>query len=599
MAYQTENREELLSITQILSTLIGEPEPLFVPISSFTVSNESLSFRVEATIKGKYQELQDTPSVPLSVRELCEVVRKVLENAVEAEAKLGQTLGSVALCFSPGFKEVKLSPLMTQREQPDYLVETLSQILGKGRAGRYHFPCLSDLMNQLKDRVRTEAAHTLVDWWPEACFSAAAASLPQLNEFVKSEEWATVEDLLDWTVALPLQFTMCMSRSCICSQESQALVWTCARHFYGSEQCRREADSSAECPLCATRRLVVVRPRIKEVQSTPTQQICPCGQEFSQRSGDWRLALLGSTQYESAAKCCSEACFVRFVPTQPATAPIEISELDPIEMPEFDPNLCVECKQPLRADGLLWRFPCQDHGFCSSSCHYSFHNGYSTSHNWIDLPCLFCTKELTKQIKGDQACYQPMLAQLETMQRAMLSFKTEKAAMDLASFRDEIKTLMYENKAPKDPRPLSLSLKKLREYSWLFACCVCKKPTIVHKRSNSAAFLVRCEFKVHCVCSPDCAGSLNEVCPLCPDAQLYPIPAPHKATQAVLRTVPASHCMCLQSSTYYDLPECCHSVCLQCIGNYLTEDYGDERWYECSICSEKYEKVLLMSQVFT
>lgn len=591
LVYQTENREELLNFTHTLSTLIGESESLFVPINSYNVKNESQHFQVEVTTKGKYHELQNAPAVLLSVRQFCEVVGKVLGCAAEAEAKLGTTLGPLSLCFSPGFKEVRLSPLMTQREKTDYLVETLSQILGKGRAGRNHFLSLSDLLYQLKDRVRSEETHALVDWWPGACSSAAATSLPQLNEFVKSDEWETVADLLDWTVALPLRFTLCMSRSCVCSAESQARVWTCARHFYGSEQCRLEADNSSECPLCISRRLIVVRQRSKEVQSTSTQQICPCGQEFSKRSGDWRLALLGSSQYESAAKCCSEACFTQFFPTQPVAAPIEI--------PEFDPNLCLECKQPRTSADLYWSFPCGDHGFCSVSCHSAFHRRIHSSSSWIDIPCLFCTKELTKWIRGDGDCYQPLLVQLETLQQTLLSCKTEKAAMDLALLRDEIQALIRERKTPQDPRPLSLSLKKLRDFTWLFTCCVCRKPTIVHRRWKRGAFLVRCEFKVHCVCSSDCAGSLNEVCPLCPDAQLYPISAPSKATQAVLRTIPASHCLCFESSTFYDLPECCHSVCVQCLGNYITEDYGDDMWYECSICSEKYEKALLMSQVFT
>lgn len=594
LVYSIENREELLRITNILSNLIGETVSLYLPIKSFKVTHEDHTFRLDVTTIGEYLELQETPSVSLSVRQLCDMVEKLLACAAEAEAQLGTALGVASLYFSRDLKDVRLSPLMTQGENGGYLAEMLTHILGKGRAGSTHFACLSDLMNQIRDKVRAESAGTVKEWWAGACSSAAANGLPQLNKLVQSEEWEPAQDLLDWTLDLPLCFSVCMSRNCVCPQEPQALVWACARHCFGSEQCRKEAGSSTECPLCSARRLVVIRPRIKETQSNPAQQICSCGQEFTQSAGEWRLLLLGSTQYENASKCCSEACFLRFFSAQPVP--------DPVQVPEYDPNLCLECKAPLpevKDTWVLWYFPCQYHGFCSSECQSFFCGLYVSGGDRFDLPCLFCTREVTSKIRGDGDCYEPMLAQLEALQQAVLSTKTRKAVSDLKLLRDEIRELILERKAPKDPRPLYLSLKKLRSHVWLLNCCICQKPTVVYKYSSSAAFLVRCEFKIHCVCSPACAKNLTKACPLCPDAELTPVSATSEATKAVLSTFPASHCTCREPSAFYELPNCSHSVCLQCLGNDITVEYEYDNMYQCSICSKKYEKELLMSKIFT
>ena len=221
-----------------------------------------------------------------------------------------------------------------------------------------------------------------------------------------------------------------------------------------------------------------------------------------------------------------------------------------------------------------------------------------TSRYLISLPCLFCNQELLSMAAGNYEKYEEMLKEMENLQKAVLSSRTEQAATELMLFYSEIKALIY--KGPRDTRPLYLSLKKLEEVTWLLACCVCHKPTSVHKFLSSDSFLVSCELKTHCVCSSACAQQLGSVCLLCPDARIaHIISSPSETTKAALQIFPAVYCVCNQSIASYDLPECAHSVCLQCFANSVAEIYADDSLYLCPICLQKYHKATLMAKVFT
>lgn len=583
-----EHQEDLTYIINSLGDAIIRPDSPFIPITSFKVTHEKTRFQVEIETKGAYLLLKDVSVVALTVRQLCEVVRKVLECAAYAET-LG--LSALPLRFLHNFADVRINPLITHTEAGEEIEEVLRQVLGKGRAGRTHPAALSALLNQINTRI--ESASQLSDLWPNACISAAISSLSQLNEAAKMADWETAQDLLDWNINSSLRVAICMSNNCICPQAPQALVWTCSLHCFGSETCRYGSSITSECPLCASHRLSIRESTAETCKRTAVLQICPCGREFLQnKSEGWRLSLLGSDQYESAMKCCSEDCFVHFFSQNPL--------ISPIETPEFDPNMCLECLQPLALNSYeTWFFPCKYHGFCSTRCRLEFMRLY-TSRYLIILPCLFCTQELLSMAAGNYEKYEEVLKEMENLQHAVLSSRTEQAATELMLLYSEIKALIYEGKGPRDTRPLYLSLKKLEDVTWLLACCVCHKPTSVHKYLSSDSFLVSCEFKIHSICSSACANRLGSVCLLCPDARIaHIVSSPCETTKAALQISPAAYCVCNQSITSYDLPECAHSVCLQCFANSITEIYANDSLYLCPICLKKYHKAALMAKVFT
>ena len=587
LVYLTHSQEDLLPILHFLSLLIAQPESLFTPIHGFQVTYDSQRFQVEIETKEAYFQVQDTAPGPATVRKLCGVLGKVLECAAYAETQQGSRMGYESLLFRKDISDIRLSPLRSDRKEGS-IEETLRQLLGKCRAGRTHPTALSDLLDELRIRAKTESPSGLKDWWTSACAAASAASVPQLNEWLQRAEWESAQDLLDWSVDRSLRFAVCMSRSCLCTQEPHTVVWTCSRHCFCSDQCRAAASSSPGCPLCGTPHPKGSTPS----ESTLALRICPCGQEFPQGSSDaWRLSLLGSTLYESATKCCSEPCLTRFFSELPINVPTQSLE--------WDPDLCLECQQPLSLyQRNTWSFPCKYHYFCSSDCQAQFTSRYTPDY-CIHLPCLFCDRELTCKLKADDERYREMLADMKVLQQTVLRSRAKSTAIEFILIWNEINTLITENKSPRDTRPAYLSLKKLGtgSWTWLLVCCVCQMPVSVNLFPASTSFLVRCEFKVHCVCSSACAQQLSSLCPLCPDSQLYPIATPDIASLAILRAVPATSCLCQQTPAFFDLPECPHSVCIQCLARCITMETNHS--YRCFVCFKPYDRKVLMSQVFT
>ena len=128
-----ENQEDLLYIINSLGIVITHPDSLFIPITSFKVTHEKTRFQVEVETKGAYLLLKDVSVVDLTVRQLCEVVRKVLECAAYAET-IG--LPAVSLFFLLNFADVRLNPLITHSEEGEEIEEILRKVLGKA-----HSPC--------------------------------------------------------------------------------------------------------------------------------------------------------------------------------------------------------------------------------------------------------------------------------------------------------------------------------------------------------------------------------------------------------------------------------------------------------------------------
>ena len=588
LVYLPSSRDDLLSFIHLLSTQIGDPDSLFTPVQSFQVAIERSGFRVDVITSGHYQPLREIPPQEISITHLCRVIGNTLRFAVKCEAQLDANLSTISLCFSSDFLDIRTC-LVSKEEDCLDIVNLTRELLGKGRAGLCHPPALANLIEQLGSLSHSESTHAICEWWSEACLLAARKCTSHLSSFIQQEDWRAVADILDWCFsAASVQFTICMNSKCEGKKRNPELEWSCARHFFCSEQCKNAVSSGPECSLCVSRR-VIVRPRRQEAPTAPVLRICHCGKQFSEGNDEWRLSLIGSSQYIPALKCCSETCFNQQFPKRLEESHVKVADDDYL--------LCLECKRPLD-DKLWWRFPCNFHGFCSSKCYMRFRKSYCMEEFSMFGPCLFCTRELIDLIPEGRDCYQPLLEQIEMEQQNVRSHPRPEVVRDLMLLYAETKQLIVERKDPKDTRPLYLSINQLFSSTWLMTCCVCRHSTAVHHFIPSLPCLVRCEYKVHCVCSYECYEKLGSDCPLCSDSKLIPIEDAEDATLEVLRAIPITFCLCRKSISFCDLLECAHSICVQCLASDLTDEWrGYDGWYSCPICSTKYTKDSLMSEV--
>jgi len=361
----------------------------------------------------------------------------------------------------------------------------------------------------------------------------------------------------------------------------------CAFHQYCSPECLSAARDSAgledsQCPLCSAkvkpRRVVIVKKKEHEAKTEERAAKCMrCFKEFDSNSSDsWRLDRLGSSEYNTVKSYCSEACYNAGNP-----AFFEESE-------ETHGLSCINCRENVPSQGLILH--CGQHGLCSTSCSRAYYRTFNLeTHRSYDgaYLCYQCLEVYLAELGSGQD-----LPEIETLKQKLAYFNESKGTI-----KGEVHTNCPCCTYIDCGYYLSPGIITLRTYQTF--CILCDIPIRISKRieanyvlNEDSPLLVRCEYRLHGICSRNCLRSKVPnsdfpqamSCPRCrssliPSESLTLALYSNNPTIEAVRRTPSLHSCGDQVPTYV-LEGCCHEMC----GGSIDANVGEDGLVHCSIC---------------
>ena len=250
---------------------------------------------------------------------------------------------------------------------------------------------------------------------------------------------------------------------------------------------------------------------------------------------------------------------------------------------------CMECGNDLPSDPRQL-FPCKAHGFCGSDCLHTYISKYFPHDSWLPV-CLFCNRYEEAMIAPELIPNgESLMARLTDLKKRCLASKGEDFAVcvALADAASELRCMRDRLVQTSPQWPLCLSHILLIDSCYALRCCFCQKNTFVHKRRatemqkwGDRPFLIKCDFKLHAVCSNTCFR--KGACPICPGSRIHDWlleGKEHKTIEALRRSAGIA---CLHDRVTTPLRGCSHELCDECIEN-QQQEYG---YICCFICGSR------------
>lgn len=246
---------------------------------------------------------------------------------------------------------------------------------------------------------------------------------------------------------------------------------------------------------------------------------------------------------------------------------------------------CMECGNDLPSDPRL--FSCKAHGFCSGNCMRTYISKYFPHDSWFPV-CLFCNRYEEAAIAHELIPNgESLVARLADLKKRCLASKGEDFAVcvALADAASELGCMSNSLVQTSPQWPLCLSHLLLLYSCYALRCCYCQNNTFVHKRNanemgrwGDRPFLIKCDFKLHAVCSNACFR--KGACPICPGSRIHDWlleGKEHKTIEALRRSAGIA---CFHDRVTTPLRGCSHELCDECIQN-QQQEHG---YTCCPIC---------------
>ena len=359
----------------------------------------------------------------------------------------------------------------------------------------------------------------------------------------------------------------------------------CEEHQFCSQDCLTAArDSSGvqspQCPLCPIpsskpRRVVMVKKRPSKPEEM-SQKCLKCMKDFVWNSSDsWRLDRLGSSEYDKLKLYCSEECFLQ--------------EKQPImeEMKGSEGVLCASCGGNVPAEGVILH--CRMHGLCSSSCRSAYYRTENMAvHQSFDgaLLCYQCLEQYLTEIGPSET------PEVRILQQKLAYFKQPQGYIRGQGCPHCTNCAYIDCGYYLTPAIITY-------HTYQTFCIFCDIPIRINKRleaefvlSEDMPFLLRCEFRLHGVCSRICLrravsssdDSTAIRCPRCPvsvisaETVTMALNTANPTIECIRRTPMLHHCG--DGVSIFVLNGCCHEMC----GGSIDAHVGEDDLVHCSIC---------------
>jgi hypothetical protein len=272
---------------------------------------------------------------------------------------------------------------------------------------------------------------------------------------------------------------------------------------------------------------------------------------------------------------CSEECFLQEKPP--------IME----EMKGNEGALCASCGGNVPAEGVILH--CRLHGLCSSSCRSAYYRTENiTVHQSFDgsLLCYQCLEQYLTEIGPSEA------PEVRILQQKLAYFKQPQGYI-----KGQV-CAHCANCAYIDCG-YYLTPSIIEYHTYQTYCILCAIPIRISKRleaefvlNDDMPFLLRCEFRIHGVCSRIClrrGASSSDVstgmrCPRCPasvitaESLALALNAANPTIECIRRT-PLLH-ICRSGVPTFVLNGCCHEMC----GGSIDAHVGEDDLVHCPIC---------------
>ena len=254
---------------------------------------------------------------------------------------------------------------------------------------------------------------------------------------------------------------------------------------------------------------------------------------------------------------------------------------------------CMECRGDLPDTALL--LACKVHGFCNEVCRTKHISQYFPSSTFDPIICLSCNrleeKLIARSTESNGQSRLEIISELKERCRA-----SQGSAFEVCvALADAIAELVCVSLVPVYTTaqwPLCLSHRLLLEKCYLLRCCFCEKNVFVHRRNNEEmqkwgdrAFLIKCDFKLHAVCSQACFR--KGVCPTCPDSLIKDqlLASKEHPTIEALRRSAGVACRHAEVRRTLPLYACSHELCAECIDT-QQHHFGSVICYICGSQSD-------------
>ena len=582
----TKSAEEVMGWTMRATRELVQPQDCFVPVRSVCSARVGDLWQVKLEYADRFRNFGDIAAgkASLELAKAYTFLRSTLVAAIAAEAAIGPFSLRPEDLYLDASGRAFLSPLVQNSPKTTGIVPIFETLKGNWKGQDSVLPLIFALLKGLLDCAKQQDLNTTLTYLSEAVQDMASNVLSTANALIKTSDivaWQSLAPLSRlFLEVFPVAFTLCCSP--MCSGLGRLRVTACAQHYFCSEACKLACtgQDKGDCGLCSGKKR------------------CFCGNE---PKSEWRMTYLGCALYTETAKYCSEACFLIRNPPKP------VSDAD------AEVWTCLNCETIGEVHEPRYSLDCGEHVFCSSKCYHEYLRETVPPGFEIWPQCLICSKSLTVLAKESRRTEEmrATIARIDQERATYLRIKNHTAFSSLFNMINEVEAMLIQDVRPGMKFNEEICMEDMLNHVHFLECLACQEPTVVHKRQRTemltwgdVPFLVKCELKLHAVCSMACLDALRQGrgnCPVCGefaiDFELASVSRSLKhPTLEALRRTAGSYCRCRRYDTeYISLPKCAHEVCAQCLLTHLVDKQEED--YTCKLCQQETSREYLLTQV--
>ena len=561
---------EAIALVQRSVTQMVQPRDYFVPVSSVHTTKEGDKWKVRIELPDDYFSYSEvvvgTEQLPLE--QVYSFVKTLFASMISAEKLIGPFAIEAEQVYINSSGQVRVSTLLAASDRTTGICVILEEFK-KIWDGQDLVQAKHDVIDKAAELAETQNLQAAYDLVMTEIHKRLSVAISDLNRITRYMDLLPLIEpfkplMILFLSTFKVRASVCMHPQCYEGGTDQITI--CGKHYFCCEKCRNECSDRNLCKLCGD------------------GLRCVCGRLVNDA---WRKVYMkNDEEYPLTANFCSNECFRRRHPKEVIDRKWK----------------CLLCGGIPQSDLLVLN--CGEHMFCSTGCYK--HYCISSIPEGVDIGnrCLFCSHTLMKlaREKKREEEIAPMIGKLDQL-RANIT--NQDAFTVFLNNIYQIEEILHQEITKKYTWPLFLDSEKLCKSVHFLSCLKCKKPAVVHirkeeemKRWGEGPFLLKCEVRLHAVCSRTCYQWLRGNCENCPYCGNFALDfaaaeatpsSGHPSLEAIRRT-PCECCHCgLTDQEYIPLPSCAHEVCRQC----LILDTTTDQVYACQLCQQKTERELL------